>query len=1385
LPGHAEVVANAQRNSGAGERPARTMGRFTLLEELGSGSMGVVYRAQDAASGEHVALKLLRAPGSSGLHATLVALFQREYHTLARLKHPRIIEVHEYGQSEQGHYYTMELLDGKDLRELAPLPVSEACRHLRDIASSLALLHAHRLVHRDVTASNVRLGRGGRVKLIDFGALATFGPARDVIGTAPSVAPEVLNWMPLDQRADLFALGALFYWTLTGRHAYPARKLDELPAMWERRVAPPSSLAEGISGALDELVMSLLSLQPLARPASAALVIDRINAIACLAPEDETHAAQSYLSSSPMVGREPELQLLTAHAQAARGGAGASALIEGAAGAGKTRLLHELCLAAQITGLLAIRVDAESATGSFGVIEALIDGALRMAPEEALQAARPHAALLAHLSAPLARRLEVREPERLPDDLGERRARLQTALHAWFLALARRRPLLLAIDNLHAADDSSAACIAALAREADRNALFLLSSLRADRQSSAPLAVDAVLQKSQRLKLTGLDRSASEELLKGLFGPVSNTGRLAAWLFERSAGNPHHAMRLVQELVGKGIARYVDGTWVLPLDIAEHELPGRLDELLGARLAQLSPRARELAQALAVHGKPLRIERCLPLVRGASPPEVHGALDELVAEEFIVCEDGEFHFVQDAAREAVLSGIEEARRSAMHRQVAEVLLATAGSDVRIQFEAAWHLLHGGERARGAELLAEVARKLVTDADGVENDARLLVRALLAALEVYEEQRRSDYELAPLLLALMPLSFYVDWRLATRHGERALEIGFRISGLTLAHKLRRFVGRKAGLFAGLLIAALRFKRRQRAGLSFTLREAIVGTMSAVPSVAGFFSVCLDRAGGERVLRLVEPLTLFGADHVAGAIHAGAVARLMLSSGCELEAEQLLERNCARAADPEFGRDLNEARRRGLHAGELLPLAVLQSYRGGDGALQIADKLAQLGIRLFAMAADQLRLMHYALRGELERAAEFQERTELHVLQGGTTWQTDVFLPAHMFMAAMLTEDALGLRQAWEQLARQAKEIPSLEVYAEAAHAGYLAARGDGREALAQLELLVTRLPPRQRIGWAVVRLNLAQLLNRGGDHARAKEVVLEVTSRLSPADYDFVFPYLDSQRHLALAELGLGNFAEAVRILDGLLAEPRAPDHPLWLGLLHKARAQVALRQGDGEAFRRHLAQLEHWFRATRNPCLITQWERLAAAGAALGLCEHARGAGSEGPPLPSLASGTELARLLARCADHERLPQALDLLVNGSGARAGYMYGLRGGALELLAAQPDGEAPAAVREALQELLEEARIKLLSLRPGPRVAAAASHPDQVRTETSFEQTVKERQAGEHRLLVLAAGSGAGGEVVGGIALELAAGMRSRFATEHLTALAELVRGAALM
>ena len=258
-------------------------GRYRVEQRMAVGGMGVVYRVFDGTLRRHVALKQLLAVADAPRAARM---FEREYHTLAGLKHPRIIQVYDYGIDAAGAYYTMELLDGQDLRELAPLPFDRACRYLRDVASSLALLHARGLLHRDLSPRNVRITSDDRAKLIDFGVLSGFGKSGLTVGTPPYVPPESLQGAPLDQRADLFALGALAYWLLVGRHAFPARTFDALPVAWSKAPMAPSALAPRseafpqVPPALDALILSLLSLNPLARPTSCAEVIARLSSIA-------------------------------------------------------------------------------------------------------------------------------------------------------------------------------------------------------------------------------------------------------------------------------------------------------------------------------------------------------------------------------------------------------------------------------------------------------------------------------------------------------------------------------------------------------------------------------------------------------------------------------------------------------------------------------------------------------------------------------------------------------------------------------------------------------------------------------------------------------------------------------------------------------------------------------------------------------------------------------------------------------------------------------------------------------------------------------------------------------------------------------------------------
>jgi serine/threonine-protein kinase len=234
-------------------------------------------------------------------------LFEREYRVLLSLQHPRIIEVYEYGLDAEGPTYTMELIEGSDLRELAPLPALSTCRYLRDVASSLALLHARRLLHRDVSARNVRTRADGSCKLIDFGALMSFGTSDQIVGTPPAIPPEALSGQALDQRTDLYSLGTLGYYLLTGRHAYPARSVQALPDAWANQVVPPSFYVPDVPKELEALILQMISLDVLCRPNSASEAIDRLNAIASLEPDHNARIARGYFRGTQLVERGREL----------------------------------------------------------------------------------------------------------------------------------------------------------------------------------------------------------------------------------------------------------------------------------------------------------------------------------------------------------------------------------------------------------------------------------------------------------------------------------------------------------------------------------------------------------------------------------------------------------------------------------------------------------------------------------------------------------------------------------------------------------------------------------------------------------------------------------------------------------------------------------------------------------------------------------------------------------------------------------------------------------------------------------------------------------------------------------------------------------------------
>jgi hypothetical protein len=1323
-------------------------GRYLLGDKLGEGGMGAVYRATEVASGKVVALKQLLSTMAGAKRASAEALFEREYHTLVRLKHPRIIEVYDFGLTPDGPFYTMELLDGQDLVKAAPLPFKDVCRVLRDIASSLALIHAHRLVHRDVSPRNVRLTPEGRAKLIDFGALGPFGPHTHVIGTPTCMAPEVLHSRPLDQRTDLYALGAVAYWALTRRNAYPARRINELSAVWAAPPPPPSELVPGIPPALDALVLSLLSLDPMARPASAAAVIDQLTVIGELDPEEHDQTADHYLHSGRMVGRREELTFIQRTFTRLLRGTGAEVVIDGVPGIGKTRLLQEVALEAQLKGVAVLRADAQANPEPYGLAAALSLNLVEVNPELARRLAEPHASTLGHLSPELREKLGNPELAASSPDHAERRARVQTALHDWFLAFSRAQALVLAIDNLQAADDNSAAFLAALGRKVKRERIVLLATQRTGDKVEAPLAVRALRKRSNGIKLGALAQPAFEELVASLFGDVENAGRVAKLLYDRSAGNPQQGMALAQLMVKKQIAKYAAGTWVLPFTVSIRELPSRVEQVAALRYAALSPLARRIADGLSVHTKPLSIEKCLTLAEGASEQEAFAALDELVAEQVLALDKDHYRFAQYTLREAVLLQMDDTQRKSLHLRAAEALLISANLGIGLRIEAAWHLMRAGEEGRGADLMASAGREFQRNESMTESPAQV-VEALHTAAMVYEKQGRSEYELATLLFPLVTLGFHIDWHVTLKYAERAIEIGLRITGLGLAQKLRRYLGRKLGLMVALVIAGVRFGKQKKRGLKYDLRQAIGSFCGIVPASVATHAICYETETVRRLTAKLEPLRLFGADHIATLMHDFARLQVDLSEGRELDGLQKLETLLVKFEAPHVVATLGEGHFKSIYGGILFGLGTVYPYQFGDTTLRIAERMEKLGVRTWAMGADQIRLLHHAFRGETERVQHYRERVELYATQGGTSWQAEVFWPVLLLTSDTLAGDTIAVRRASEQLARRAEDVPGLSDYARAANAIYLYLRGDLEQAILAFEAVLPQLTPRKRVAWHSVRACYADALNRAGEYQRAKLIAEGILRHAQPGEEAMVLRFLEPERQLALAEAGLGNHARAAQILDALLTRHAERDNPLLLGLLHKARAEVAAANSDRELADRHLEQLEQLARAARNPALIAQWERLydkLHRGD-----RSAQRANADGKADDAVSVMTQKVHSELIAAD-DPFACALALVMARTKAKAAYLYVVKEDKTSVVSASSPIEPPMELEKLLVQQIQR-------MNQRAREELAQQEPDG-RTVTAFVESVPPPPTSDtHQLIVLSTELGGVSTAVGGLIIEV--------------------------
>ncbi|MHC5011206.1 MAG: serine/threonine-protein kinase [Planctomycetota bacterium] len=739
----------------------RQLGIYTVERVIGEGAGGAVYAARSTqdgpagGAGTVVAIKVFHPELTAD--ARIFQRFVREAELGIRIRHPHIVPTYEFGSEEVDgttlHFMVMELVQGDTLRdtlaELRVLPEDLIHQVTDQILDALAAVHAEGMIHRDVKPENVILTTDQQVRLMDLGIARLQQEGRDLtradefVGSLAYAAPEQFTDQDhVDPRADLYAVGVLLYEMATGRNPYDEADLAGLLRQkLEDRVRRPKILNRDLSPFLDDVILKCLHIDPEARFAGCEELrnvlregeegswwAERVRGEAFPAA---TRALRTLRPTreAPLIARAEELSLLHAAYDRAAGGSGVAVLVSGAAGSGKSRLVHDFLeeLVAPdgpfiLTGECATDMDAshhaflQAAVSFFGGGEGW---------EERLRALLPDAGPLT----PRLLALRTGEPGPPEDD------DLATTYASMLLGLAKERPVVMAIEDLHRAEPEAVTFFDRLASRTAGGRVLLVTTQRPEEvdEGSDLHALATRLAgegKGRTIPVSAFDREETDQLVLALVGSPQTVRTLSWPLYRASDGNPRFLLETVAQLKQTGALEEGPDGWTPTRPIREIALPATVRELQEARLAGLEEESAETLRAAAVLGYAFDAS-LLTILTGQKRIRLLKRLAVLERKHRLLVGAGRntFRFGSRALHRVVYESIPEEPRRGLHAACADAIRegeapiegARAYAHVRHSLQAGRHpeddgvlasaIAHVGARFHAAEALRFFERLL--------------------------------------------------------------------------------------------------------------------------------------------------------------------------------------------------------------------------------------------------------------------------------------------------------------------------------------------------------------------------------------------------------------------------------------------------------------------------------------------------------------------------------------------------------------------------------------------------------------------------------------------------------------------------------------------------
>jgi eukaryotic-like serine/threonine-protein kinase len=642
--------------------------RYQLLEQLGEGAMGIVYKAQDRLTGAVLAIKQLRINNET---EQALALAQ-EFRTLASLHHPHIIGVLDYGFTAGQPFFTMNFVEGAKTIVDYALACDEDGKLalLIHFLQALTYLHRRGIVHRDLKPGNVLVNADGQVKVLDFGlAIEVETGQHDISGTVMYMAPEILQGHKASAASDLYAVGTMMIEIFTGSPRFQTDSISEI--LQEILYQDDIELNQNIDKRLEPIILRLIARDPLDRYQSTEDLITALcTAFGIALPSESRIIQDSFLQGASFVGRDAELNKLFGALAAAQVSQGGSWLIAGESGVGKSRLLDELRIRALVDGVLLL-----SGQGVEG-------GGL---PFQLWRDVLRHLILHLELSdieagiiKPLVRDIEGLLNRPIADLAELEGYAQQQRIVLTIVALLRRyfespqaKPMLLILEDLHWTTESLEP-FKQLSHFVQDLPLLIVASYRDDER---PQLADE-FPRSHVIKLERFSHEAIKKLSYAMIGAAGNRHEILELLERETEGNVFFLIEVVRTLAEKSGSLAEIGRITLPHNV----FPKGIQELIVQRINRIPAEYHRFVQFAAILGRQLDESLMQRLIAETDIP-----LDDWLLScgqaAILELQGGAWRFVHDKIREGVLLVIPTAEASELYRIAAEALEAHYPSDM--------------------------------------------------------------------------------------------------------------------------------------------------------------------------------------------------------------------------------------------------------------------------------------------------------------------------------------------------------------------------------------------------------------------------------------------------------------------------------------------------------------------------------------------------------------------------------------------------------------------------------------------------------------------------------------------------------------------------------